>query len=413
VTDMTARPASSLRETSDIAPYDFYDARRDAGAVSWDEQMHAWLVTSYEACKYIERNEEVLFRHAYLDIGADTFVEVEGGPRNLLFLAGENHAGVHRLLMRMMSPATVHEWRETLIKPLTHGLIDRFAQRGTAELVHEFAELLPVRVIAAMLDLPYTDDAWVKDCKFEMDEIALFLETVQAAEDDPITQRALSASHRMNDLLMPVIRARQAGTGDDLISRMWREGPSLLPDWDEIDMRANVRILFFGGSDTTTHVLANAFHLLLTRPELQTRLREGGREAVNRFVEEALRMYGAIHFRPRVANQDVEVAGVEIKQNDMLLCVNLAANRDPQKYECPHAVAFDRPSPRDHLAFHSGPRTCVGAALARAELQESVAAVIERLPDLRFADGAREPQFLGFLMRSYRPLDVAFAAATR
>jgi len=134
-------------------------------------------------------------------------------------------------------------------------------------------------------------------------------------------------------------------------------------------------------------------------------------EAIRRFVEEALRLFGAVHFRPRVANQDVELAGEAIKKDDHLLCVNLSANRDPARYGCPHAVKMDRASPRDHLAFHSGPRTCIGAALARAELQEAVRAVLDRLPDLRPDPSAEPPTFKGFLMRSYRPLHALFTPA--
>lgn len=404
----TTEAARALRETADTEPYGFYDAKRAEAEVQWDDSMNAWLVLSYRACKELERNDDKLFRHAYLDMDSDLYVEIEGGPRNLLFLPDEDHQPIHRLLLRMLNPNSVEEHREQLIRPLVHRLIDRFAARGTAELVSEFAERLPVRVIAALMDLPYLDDEWIEECKHNMDEIAVFLEA-HTTTDEELSRRAITASNRLNEMLMPVIDERRNGEANDLISRLWREGPNALDGWDEIDMRANIRVLFFGGSDTTSHVLANSFYLLMTQPELVDEIRERGDDGVKRFVEEALRMFGAVHFRPRVANQDIELGGAQVSKDDHLLAVNLAANRDPSRYECPHQVRFDRQSPRDHLAFHSGPRTCVGAALARVELQEAIKAFTERLGDMRLdPDAPEKPSFQGFLMRSYRPLHAVF-----
>jgi cytochrome P450 len=408
---LTDRPMPrTLRETADQEPFRFYERMRAAGPVTWDESMDSWLVTSHAACKEVQLGEEQAYRHAYLDMGSDVFVEVEGGPRNLLFLPGEDHQRVHRLLLRLLNPNEVEAHREALVRPLVHSLMDQFAPTGSAELVDEFAELLPVRVIAALMDLPYRDEEWIRSCKHCMEEIAVFLEAF-AVDDDDVVRRATAASNVMNGLLMPYINARRDGDGDDLISRLWRGGAEALDGWDEIDMRANVRIIFFGGSDTTTHVLANAFYVLMTDRALAASVRDGGPEAINRFVEEALRLYGAIHFRPRVANHDVELAGCPISADERLLTVNMAANRDPDHYPSPDDVRLDRATPRDHLAFHSGPRTCIGAALARVELQESIAAFLERFPDARLDPGAEPPRFQGFLMRSYRPLHARFAPA--
>jgi cytochrome P450 len=400
----------TLRETADHEPFHFYERARTAGPVVWDESMGSWLATSRDTCRQVQRSEEQAYRHAYMDMGGDVFVEVEGGPRNLLFLPGENHQRVHRLLLRMLNPNAMEGHRTTLVRPLVDRLMDRFATAGRAELAHDFAELLPVRVIAALMELPYEDEDWIRACKHCMDEIAIFLESF-SVDDEETTARAITASHAMNDLLMPFIRERVDSDGGDLISQMWRGGRVALEGWDEIDMRANVRIIFFGGSDTTTHVLANSFYLLMTDPQLADRVRSGGAEALDRFVEEALRLYGAIHFRPRVANEDTELGGCPIQAGQRVITVNLAGNRDPRYYESPDEVRLDRPAPRDHLAFHGGPRTCVGAALARVELQESIAAFLRRFPDARLDADAEAPTFQGFLMRSYRPLHARFTPA--
>jgi cytochrome P450 len=241
-----------------------------------------------------------------------------------------------------------------------------------------------------------------------MEDISAFLEA-HSVDDQEIVERALAASHRMNDILMPLIRKKADGTGDDVVSSMWSEGRRLLENWDEVDMRANVRILFFGGADTTTHTLANSLYTLMTKPELAATVRNGDEKTLQNFTEEMLRLYGAIHFRPRVANEDVVVEGCPVGKDEQIVNVNLAANRDPERYPDPHEVRLDRPAPRDHFAFHYGPRMCVGQALARAEVQEVVRCVLRRFPDLRLDPDAPEPPtFQGFLMRSFRPLHAVF-----
>jgi cytochrome P450 len=153
--------------------------------------------------------------------------------------------------------------------------------------------------------------------------------------------------------------------------------------------------------------MCNGLHLLLTHPALVERVR-GDEDAVKRFVEEVLRLRGTLHFRPRIAQQDCEVAGARIAKGDRLLVVFMAGGRDEKHFADADDVAFNRRAPRDHLGFGFGPRTCVGMALARVELQEATSGVLERLDGLRLDSGSAPPSYHGFILRSYRPLHVRF-----
>ena len=200
------------------------------------------------------------------------------------------------------------------------------------------------------MDLPYLDEEWIQlQALYGRDLV--FLEAF-SVDDDDVVQRAIGASNVMNGLLMPYIIERRGGDGDDLISRLWRGGAGAINGWDEIDMRANVRIIFFGGSDTTTHVLANAFYVLMTDRELAASVRDGGNETI---VGSSRRPCGSTgrSIRPRVANYDVELAGCPIGADERLLTVNLAANRDPAHTRRP-TTCDSTARPLDHLAFHSG-----------------------------------------------------------
>ena len=133
----------------------------------------------------------------------------------------------------------------------------------------------------------------------------------------------------------------------------------------------------------------------MTVPGLQEELRAGDAETVERFAEEVLRLYPSVHFTRRRANEDFELGGQRIKRDDALLMLDAGANRDPARFTCPHEIDLSRDGWREHLAFSIGPRTCAGAALARAEVQESVAKALERLPNLRLDPDAEPPRLAG------------------
>src|SRR6185503_17388446 len=114
-----------------------------------------------------------------------------------------------------------------------------------------------------------------------------------------------------------------------------------------------------------------ALHHLMREPHLQVELRDGDVETVERFSEEVLRLYGAVQFRPRMANADTELAGARIRKDDVLISLHACANVDEARYERPLEVDLCRSVPRDHIALGFGPRFCVGAALARAEIEET------------------------------------------
>ena len=399
----------SFRSTTDRDPYGFYADVRAAGDVVWDPEMDAWLVLSYEACKQVLRNDKVLFRHPYASLNDPSIVEIEGErSRNLLH--GEEHARHHRWFIHHFSPNVVDTWRETFVRPILDDALDRFADAGRAELTRELTYRVPVRVIAAVLGMPWRDDAWVDHCKRLLDLKLRYLDAHGHDPDGSIEREALAAAREMNEIVTPFVEAarEREPVPEDIMALLWRDGPSIMPDWSIVDMRTWVSGTFFAGTDTTTHTLSNALYLLATTPGLPARLADGGDAAVSRYAEEVLRLRGSVHWRFRLANEDTEVAGVPIRKDDMLYVLLQAGNRDPEKYACPHEIDLARPAPRDHLAFSFGPRTCAGQALARAEIEETVRAALERLPGLRLDPAGEPPGFLGFVMRSYAPLHVRF-----
>ena len=394
---------NSIIDTIDRDPHPYYEELREKGDLIWDDKMGGWVVISYELCRHIEEHEE-LFRHPYADAN-DVLLKIKGGPRNITVLQGEDHQNLRRYLARMFSLKAVHDYTQDILKPIINYLFDRVSQKGEIDLAVDIADQIPPRVLVALLGLDWMDESLVKRELVLHDQIMEWIGGNRTAE---VTQTALSASDELNAILLPQVRLRKLQPGNDIISRLWAEAPEVFADVSEDDIVAICRELFLAGSDTSVHAIANAYYLLLTQPDVMAAVTNDRGTALDNFIEESLRLLTAVQYRFRVANQDVTIGGQLIKKNDLLIPSNAAANRDPDKFECPHMVDMKRSQPRAHLAFNMGPRMCIGAALARAELREAINALIDRLPNIRLSESNPKPNFAHLYIRSYRPLHVKF-----
>lgn len=401
----------SYLSTRDADPYAFYEQLLGRGKVHWDAELNAWLVTSYEECKQAMRQDDALFDSPHKESRRLLF----GGTRSVPALKGAEHERLHGWWLGVFSPRRVAEWRATVIRPIVNACIDRFIAKGRAELADELSERIPIRVIARLMGLPWQDDVFIDNYRRLNHHLVgvlnrrTLVDKGDQAESERVWNEGMAAASSIEEMMTPYIKSRQSGQGDDLISRIWRDGPGLLDDWNISDVMANTRLMLQAGSDTTTYATSNAAYLMLTRPQLLNELRSADGVGVANFVEEVLRLHGPVHLRSRVAMADTSLAGCPFAKGETVIPVVAAANRDPTHYERPGEVDLARGTPRDHLAFHFGPHVCVGAALARAELLETVGALAQRLPDMKLDPGAEQPAMKGWLMRAYRPLHVVFS----
>lgn len=394
---------TSLFATLNQDPHGYYEQLRQQGDLVWDKGMNGWAVLSYEMCRYIEERED-LFRHPYADTN-EIMLEIKGGPRNITVLQGEEHQKLRRYLSRMFFPKVVEAYTDDLLRPITDFVFSRIEKRGTADLAREVADQIPPRVFVGLLGMDWMDEALVTRELELHDHVMDWIGGNRSAE---VTRRAQDASRELNAILIPEIRRRRSEPGTDIISRLWADAPEVFADVSEEDILAICRELFLAGSDTSVHAIANAYYLLLTQPEVREAVSSDREKALNNFIEESLRLLTVVQYRFRIANQDTVLAGTEVKRNDLLIPVNAAGNRDEAKFECPHMVKLDRPQPRSHLAFNMGPRMCIGAPLARAELREAIIAMLDRLPNVRLDPHATPPRFANIYTRSFRPLHVLF-----
>ena len=285
--------AVSLLAMRDQDPYGLYARLRAAGSVTWDEGLRAWLVTGHDACAVVERREDLFGPGMGTLRGA---VEITG-RRSVLTMEGAAHAELHKFLARAMAPRVIEPLRPS-IRALAEDLLDELEPEGVIELWERFASPLPVAVVARVLGLEH-DRAMLARSKAWMEAVLAWRHTY--GEDPQIVEAAtVAARASVQDLLPTVAARRRDEPADDLISELWRVGPTILPDWSEEDVLDQCRVLFEAGSETTSHLIGTCVALLAADEALERRVRTEDR-ALIRLVEEALRLWTVVHMRVRVA----------------------------------------------------------------------------------------------------------------
>ncbi|ODU07404.1 MAG: hypothetical protein ABS81_01205 [Pseudonocardia sp. SCN 72-86] len=396
----------SFKDLRDENPYPFFSHRLQQGPVHWDDGMNAWLVVGYDECRYVQLHETE-FAHPYSELNGAT--DVYGGPRGVLLLQGEQHHSVHNFLLQRFTPGIVRGYRAKFIADLVRQRLDALGDRREVDLAEDVAGVVPSDVIGALLGLDWRDEDLMAKCRTW--NTTMFRWTETFGEDEQAYEDASQAARQLNEVLLPVIRARRDDPRDDLISVFWEQGQGVLDSWGEEEILAQSRVLFFAGTDTTAHFLKNTIYVLAEHPEYQDAIR-GDERKIADFGEEVLRYLAPVQFRVRVATQDVELAGTLIRKGDRVHPINGAANRDPRHYPQPDDVDLDRPGKKDHVAFNVGPRYCVGAALSRGEEVELVKQLLDRYQRISWNPTAEPPRYRGYMPRSFSPLNVLLEPAS-
>lgn len=419
----TTSAIGSITNTFGREPWEYAERLRGEGDVVWDDGVDAWLVSSHELIREIGSMDEVLWASPYAPdpdgpapagLDRDDWLEFygAGSARFIGLTKGEDQARQHRWMTRALSKQVLSRWQESLIAPVVQTAIDQFAARGHGELFGEFSDHVAPAVMASIMGLPHDDPDWMRTMRRLADSrVAMKQVVYDGAASPEFVEEMLGEGRAMQEHLLPFVRARRDGTGDDLISMIWAAGDDFFgPGWSEIDVLGAAVGVWEAGSHTTRIASSSLLYLLLTDRSLQEAVRAGGKPAVRNLVEESLRLYGPVFYRMRVAIEDVQLGPVLVAKGQRVLALMTPGGRDPAHYACPYQVDLERPSPRDHFSFWQGRRACAGQALARAELETVLEATVDRLRDLRLDPDAEPPGFHGSIARWWAPLNARWTA---
>ncbi len=302
------------------------------------------------------------------------------------------HTWTRRLLLPWFSHRRVAEY-ESMTRALCHELVDRFAGDGMADAARDYAQQIPVRVIATILGVPAsmsdTFTGWVRD--------------ILEFADDP--ERRARGATGLIEFFVSEVERRKTEPGDDLLSDLLHSEVDGQPVEQSVVLGVAALVLI-AGVDTTWSAIGSSLWHLATHPADRERLASGtDPEAMALAVEELLRAYSPVTMA-RVVTEDVEFAGCPMRAGDKVLMNFPAANRDPAAFEDAETVHLDRELNR-HVAFGSGIHRCAGSNLARMELRVALEVWLERIPAFDLADGA-EVTWAGGQVRGPRQLPVVF-----
>jgi cytochrome P450 len=316
-------------------------------------------------------------------------------PPSLLVTEPPDHTRYRKLVSRVFSVRAVERLRSRT-QEIADKLLDQIEQTEAVDLVSTYCSLLPVTVIAEILGVPEHD----------REKVLRFGAAAAPSLDLGLSWREFrhveSALREFDEWLGEHIESLRRQPGDNLLSQLVaaQEGGVSLTD---AELRSTAGLVLAAGFETTVNLLGNGIALLAGHPD-QRKLLADSPELWPNAVDEVLRVDPPVLLTGRMATTDLEVEGVPIARNSVMVGLLAGANRDPAVFPDPERFDVTRENARDHVSFSAGRHYCLGAALARMEGEVGLRTLFERYPDLRVERGVVRRTTR--ILRGYRLLPV-------
>lgn len=375
--------------------FTFLRVERPVQRVQMPYGGEAWLITRYEDAKFVWADPR-FSRAATVDADVPRPTPKLTPPGHLMAMDPPEHSRLRRLVAGAFTVKAVARWRsrtEQVVAELTASLL---AQGSPADLVEEFSLPLPVTVICELLGVEKEDRRFFQHfSQVALSTTAATLEEMLAARDEltgylakhVAMRRELPSGDRPKDLMTELVQARDA---EDRLSE------------SELIMMGVG--LLIAGHETTANSISNFVYTLLDTGQWDWLARN--QDKVDTAVEELLRyiQLGSTGSMTRIATQDVEISGQLVREGDAVIVAINSANRDERVFRDASVLDLERQH-NPHVRFGHGAHHCLGAQLARMELQVAVRALLRGFPDLRFAGSAQDvPWRVGTLVHGPREL---------
>ncbi len=299
--------------------------------------------------------------------------EMKDRRTSILTAEGEEHTRLRRLVAPAFSPRSADRLRP-FMRQVINGLADEIVERGCTEFVHDICEPYPIPIICELLGAPKED--WRLFSRWASDLLLIFNNNLR--EDLPVMEKARV---ELDAYVVELINDRRAKPADDLLTDLIaaeEAGDRLSAE----ELLVMVEAVIVAGTDTTRNQLACAIALFTDYPDQWNLLRENPALA-STAVEETMRYLGAVRGTGRFASEDVEFNDVFFPKGSLMFVSLVAANFDSAVFETPATFDITRPGIGQQMSFGTGIHYCLGASLARAELQEALPILAERMPNLR------------------------------
>jgi len=392
-------------------PFAAYRRLRAVAPVYRVPETGIYVVSRYEDCMEANKHPEI-FSSEFASVIApppevmEVFKRGHPMPPTMLTLDPPRHSMYRGLVDKAFAPKRVREM-EGYIQAIVDELLAAFIGRGEVELIEAFAAPLPLYIIADQLGVPRADiwkfKRWSDASVVPFAAVASLEERIAAAED----------LLEFQEYFVARFEAKRKSPDDDIISLL---ATTRLEEEDRLlavpEFLSIAQQMMTAGNETTTNTIAAAMQLLIENPEQMEILRADPDKHARGLVEETLRHQSPVQGMWRIAVRAAELGGVAIPEGAVVNLRYGSANRDEARFEDPDAFDITRRNAARHMAFGYGIHHCVGANLARKEVEIAFRTLIPRMRTISFVPGKNDfAHFPSFTLRGLKALHICFEPA--
>ena len=364
-------------------PFPLYHRLRTLAPVRYSGAVDAWILTGYDDCRSAFRDPRLQKQFAdAMDARSSTWRRRRAlvwRGTTLLELDGAAHARLRRRISTLFTARAVEELRPA-VEAIVDELVDGMATSGGGDLMEQLAFPLPVQVIGELLGVPRQD---LEPFRERVLALTTMFEVGATPEQRDAADSALVECQKYFTELIGEKRARP---GDDLMSRLVAEQAAASPGdrLDDDELNTLALLLFVAGFETTTNLIGNGVLALLEEPDQMMLLRQHPEQCTG-LVDELLRYCGTVQVVNRFASEPVTFGEVTVPAGEVIFLMVGAANRDPDRYVDPERLDLTRTEVQP-LSFGAGAHFCLGAALARLEIDVAFRRMATKFDVVRLDD---------------------------
>lgn len=364
-----------------LDPYPQLAELRAFGKPVWHEGLGVFLAAKYKDANQVLRDRKLgrIFKPREPQSEWETFNWLHAD--SILDSEPPKHTRLRSLVMKAFNPKTIAAL-EPQIQAITNNLLAhaqaKLDANGEFDLIADFAEPLPVRVIAHLLGFPESEEHLLRPWS------QAIVKMYEVSPSDQEKHAAQQASAEFATYVEDLMIKRQANPGTDLISELAlveQDGEKL----NTHELIATCVLLLNAGHEASVNGFGNGMVATLRNDSQLATLKSQPEQLAQTAVDEFLRFDSPLHLFERTATEDTEVGGVAIKQGQKIAALLGSANRDEEIFDNPTSLDLTR-SPNPHIGFGAGIHFCIGAPLARLEMSTALPMLIKAFPDLELSE---------------------------
>jgi cytochrome P450 len=381
-------------------PYEQLKALREIGKPVWHEGMQIFLAARHSDANDVFRNKSLgrIFTDKSPEFEWETFNWLHSD--SILDSEPPKHTRLRSLVAKAFNRNKIEGMRPA-VERITQQLLDAIDEKvklgGTFDLIADYAEPLPVKIIADLLGFPESEEHLLRPWSQSI---------VKMYEVNPSEQyqvEAKKAASEFAEYVRSLAEHRKTNPGQDLITdlAMVEENGEKL---NSHELVATCVLLLNAGHEASVNAFGNGMVAALERPDQAELLRKNSRTITETALEEFMRFDAPLHLFERTATVDTELGGVKIEKGQKIAALIGSANRDASVFEMADEMDLTR-DPNPHIGFGAGIHFCLGAPLARLEMSVSLPALWEKYPNMQLAGApVRRPTFV---LRGYESVSIS------